>query len=66
MNRDNSGPSGLDTDGWKRILVLKKFGAAGPSIRNALVNFAQKISTVETEDLVSKCGAYTNLETYTS
>ena len=64
--RCSCGPSGLDADGWRRILVSKNFGAAGYNLRGALATFAQKISTIETEVLVENGRTYTNLETYTA
>ena len=57
-----SGPSGLDADGWRRILMSKNFGTAGHSLRSALASFARKISTTETDVLVSYGRTYTNLE----
>ena len=58
--RGSSGPSGLDADGWRRILVSKNFETAGHSLRSALANFARKDSTTETEVLVSNGTTYTN------
>ena len=63
--RGSSGPSGLDADGWRRILVLKNFAAVSHSLRNALVNIAQKISTTEIEVIDSNGRIHTNLEAYT-
>ena len=60
--RGSSGPSGLDADGWRRILVSENFGTTGSSLRSALASFARKISTSETEVLVSNGTIYTNLE----
>ena len=44
--------------------MSKNFGIAGHSLRSALANFARKISTTETEVLVSNGTTYTNLEAY--
>ena len=44
--RGSSGPSGLDADGWKRILVSKYFGNAGVSLRVSIANFAWRLCTV--------------------
>ena len=33
QTKGSSGPSGLDADGWRRILVSKNFGAAGHNLR---------------------------------
>ena len=64
--RGSNGSSGLDADSWRRILVSKNFGTADHSLRSALANFARKISTTETEVLVSNGTTYTNLEAYTA
>ena len=64
--KGSSGPSGLDTDGWKRILVSKNFWTAGHKLRADLAKFARKISTVETEVAVEDGRSYTNLEAYTA
>ena len=37
------GDRGLDADGWRRILVLKNFGAAGHNLRSALATFAKRL-----------------------
>ena len=57
--RGSSVPSGLD--GWRKIFMSKNFGAAGHNLLNALtlVNFARKISTVGTKDLISNDRTYT-------
>ena len=41
--RGSSGPSGLDADGWRRILVSNNFGNVGKDLRCALSGFAQKL-----------------------
>ena len=46
--------------------MSKNFGTAGHSLRSALANLARKISTTETEVLVSNGTTYTNLEAYTA
>jgi hypothetical protein len=62
--KGSSGPSGLDADGWRRILVSKNFATAGKNLRCALATFAQKVSTVEIEATVEENKIYTNLEAY--
>jgi hypothetical protein len=57
--RGSSGPSGLDVDGWRRILVSKNFGNVGKNLRCALSGFARKVSTVETEVKVENGRSYT-------
>ena len=43
--RGAAGPSGLDAEGWKRILVSKNYGAAGKDLRIALAKMAQQLCT---------------------
>ena len=58
--RGSSWPSGLDADGWRRILVSKNFGNVGKDpLRCALSGFARKVSTVETEVKVENGRSYT-------
>ena len=64
--RGSSGPSGLDAEGWRRILVSNNFGAAGHHLRGTLATFARKISTTETEVLTENARTYTSLEAYTA
>ena len=64
--RGSSGPSGLNADGWRRILVSKNFRTAGHSLRSSLTSFTRKISTTETEVIVSIGTTYTNIEAYTA
>ena len=64
--RGSSGPSGLDADGWRRILVSKNFGSTGKNLRSAIATFARKISTVEVEVHVKDGRSYSNLEAYTA
>ena len=46
------GDRGLDADGWRRILVLKNFGAAGHNLRSALANFAKRLLLVKQKSLL--------------
>ncbi len=45
--KDAAGPSGLDADGWRRILVSKNFGTAGTELRSSLVEMARILCTKE-------------------
>ena len=47
--KGSGGPSGLDADGWRRILVSKNFGSVEKDLRCALAMFARSGSTVEIE-----------------
>ena len=60
--KGSSGPSGLDTDGWRRILVSKNFGNVGKDLRCALATFARKVSTIEIEVKVEDERSYTSLD----
>ena len=42
-----AGPSGLDADGWRRILVSKNFGTAGADLRSSLAEMARILCTKE-------------------
>ena len=64
QTRGSSGPSGLNANGWRRILVSKNFGAAGHNLRGALATFVR--SSTETEVFVENGITYTNLEAYTA
>ena len=43
-----AGPSGLDADGWRRILVSKNFGKQGKDLRSAIVRMTIRMCTKET------------------
>ena len=58
------GPSGLDGEGWRRILVSKNFGSV--DLRCTLAMFAPKVSTVEIEVIAEDERSYTSLEAYTA
>ena len=36
--RGSAGPSGLDVDGWRRILMLGNFGSSGEDLRKAIAD----------------------------
>ena len=42
--RGGSGPSGMDADGWRRILTSNSFGQSSTDICMALANVAKKLS----------------------
>ena len=48
--KGGSGPSGLDADGWRRILTSRVYGLAGEDLRKAIASFARKICTTTIED----------------
>ena len=39
--RGSAGPSGLDADGWRRILVSKYFGSAGNDLRTSIARMTK-------------------------
>ena len=43
--RGGSGPSGMDADGWRRILLSKYFGESSSDLCKTLANVAKKLST---------------------
>ena len=42
-----AGPSGLDADGWRRILISKNYGKDGKDLRIALARMTYTLCTVE-------------------
>ena len=40
--KGGSGPSGLDTDGWRKIFVSKSYGTINADLRQAFVNAIKK------------------------
>ena len=51
--RGSSGPSGLDSDGWRRVLASKYFGSAGNDLRTSIAKMT-KILCREIVDLNSE------------
>ena len=47
--RGASGPSGLDADGWRRILVSKNFGRTSTELRKSIAEMACVLCTKEIE-----------------
>ena len=43
--KGGSGPSRLDTDGWRKILVSMSYGRINADLRRAFVNVIKKICT---------------------
>ena len=40
--KGGSGPSGLDVDGWRKILVSKSYGAINADLRRVFANIIKK------------------------
>ena len=51
--KGGSGPSGMDTDGWRRILVSNSFGTANSALRKAFASVVKKLCTdlIETQTI---------------
>ena len=44
ITKSGSGPSGLDVDGWRRILTSNSFGTASSDLRKSVADFIKKLS----------------------
>ena len=45
--RGGAGPSGLDADGWRRMLISKNYGNVGRDLRTAIAKMTQGLCTRE-------------------
>ena len=43
--KGDSGPSGMDANGWRRILASNNFGTSSIDLRKTFENVVQKLST---------------------
>ena len=41
--RGSAGPSGLDADGWRRILMSRNFGISGEDLKKAIVDMTKRL-----------------------
>ena len=48
--KGGSGPSGLDADGWRRILISSVYGTATTDLRCAIAEFIKKLCTVTLQE----------------
>ena len=62
--RGAAGPSGLDADAWRRILISKNYGNTGKDLRSAVAKMTQKLCTREVRIIPSTNRS--NIEAYTS
>ena len=62
--RGACGPSGMDAEGWKRMLVSKNYGATGKDLRTALAKMTQTLCTREVQVITGT--SRSNIEAYTS
>lgn len=51
--RGGAGPSGMDADGWKRIIISKNYGSTGKDLRTAIARMTQKLCTRDITNLLS-------------
>ena len=51
--RGAAGPSGLDADAWRRILISKNYGTIGKDLRTALAAMTQKLCMQNLEAVAS-------------
>ena len=58
-----TGPSGLDSDNWRRILISKNYASHGKDLRTAIAKMTQTLCTQKVE--INNEGR-TNLEVYTT
>ena len=49
LRKDGSGPSGLDADGWRKILTSRAFGTATLDLRKAFAQLIKKMCVEELE-----------------
>ena len=47
ITRGGAGPSGLDTDGWRRILITKQFSTSSTDLRKAITEVIKKLFTAD-------------------
>ena len=46
-----AGPSGINADGWRRILVSKNYDKTDTELRSSLAQFAKKLCTKEIDHM---------------
>ena len=50
ITKGGLGPSGVDADGWRRILVSRDYGDSGNDLRKAIASLIKKICIEKIED----------------
>ena len=53
LTKGGSGPSGLDTDGWRKILTSRSFGASSSKLRKTFALFVKSLCVEEIENVES-------------
>ena len=56
--RGSAGPSGLDADSWRRMLVSKNFGKTGSDFRTSIARMTRVLCTQSLENRTSTLEAY--------
>ena len=62
--KGGAGPSGLDADGWRHILLSKNFKEANNELREALASCIKKLSTEYLETFDQEGRLTSNIEAY--
>ena len=62
--RGGAGPSGMDADGWRRLLISKNYGVIGRDLRNAIAKITQNLCTREVRKIENSM--QTNVESFTA
>ena len=57
--KGSAGPSGMDADGWKTILLSKNFKSVGKDLRTAIALMTRKLCTQEMTSDLNSLEAYT-------
>ena len=53
LTKHGFGPSGLDADGWRKILISCSFGAASSDLRKTFVLFVKRLCLEEIKNAES-------------
>ena len=59
-----AGPSGMDADGWRHLLLLRNFKSANSELREQLAICTKKLATKKVEIFERKGHPTSNLEAY--
>ena len=59
--KGSSGPSGMDANGWHRILVSSQFGTASLDLRKAFIEMIKKICI---EEISTNMDGTTSIESF--
>ena len=62
--KGGAGPSGMDADGWRRILVSKNYGKVGKDLRTSIAKMTQNLCSREVK--VFEDTKRSSIEAYTA